>query len=134
MSDLGESVIYCEGYLDRAFWKGWLRHLGCTDLGEPEPGRPGKRPVYDPWGDEVKGGQFGFLSGSDHFIRVVPCGGRDKIVGFARRRLRDRQRRPLANLILNVDSDRNAGLTEVGTCGISSQRFEQLVHEFEPAA
>lgn len=134
MSDPIESVIFCEGYHDRAFWKGWLQHCRCTNLAEPEAGREGPKPVYDPWGDRVAGGQYGFRSRSEHFIRVVPCGGKDKIVGFARRRLKDRERRPLANLILNVDSDQNAGLTEVGTCGISPQRFEQLVREFDPAA
>ena len=133
MSDPIESVIFGEGYLDRAFWKGWLKHSGCTDLGEPEAGREGPKPVYDPWGDRVSGGQYGFRSRSEHFIRVVPCRGKDKIVGFARRRLKDRKRRPLANLILNVDSDQNAGLTDGGTCGIGPQRFEQLVHEFDPA-
>ena len=40
-----ESVIACEGYDDRAFWKGWLCRLGCTDIYESS----GRRPVIDPW-------------------------------------------------------------------------------------
>lgn len=35
---MSESVIYCEGYHDRAFWMGWLGHLGCVDPAHLIPG------------------------------------------------------------------------------------------------
>lgn len=46
---MSESVILCEGFHDRAFWDGWLTHLGCNSDGF-RPGTPGY-PALDPWGD-----------------------------------------------------------------------------------
>jgi hypothetical protein len=45
---MSESVIYCEGYHDRAFWMGWLGHLGCSDPGLPPPGKTNRLPISDP--------------------------------------------------------------------------------------
>ncbi len=77
---MSESVVLCEGPHDRAFWAGWLTYLGCSDEGF-RPGTLGY-PRPDPWGDEVRGGEFGYHSRSHSFLRVVFCGGRSK-VGFA---------------------------------------------------
>ena len=35
---MSESVIFCEGYQDRAFWAGWLESLGCDNLGRRPAG------------------------------------------------------------------------------------------------
>ena len=51
---MSESVILCEGFLDRAFWAGWLEHLGCTDPGR-QPGKPGRVPVKGPSGPATGG-------------------------------------------------------------------------------
>jgi hypothetical protein len=52
---MSESVILCEGYHDRAFWKGWLTHLRCSDPGEPPPGSSRRRDIFDPWNTRVVG-------------------------------------------------------------------------------
>jgi len=125
-----ESVILCEGYHDRAFWAGWLEHLGCSrppDVGE----KPGSGRVFDPWGREVNGGQYGYRSKTHKFIRIVPCrGDRKRVLREADRRLKEERQRveqraaesQLARLILNVDPDVTADGTSVRT----GFRFEDL--------
>lgn len=66
-----ETVILCEGYHDRAFWSGWLLHLGCTDPGLPKPGRTGRQEVVDAGGRTVKGGDFMFLTSA--IITYASC-------------------------------------------------------------
>lgn len=78
-----ESVILCEGFHDRAFWKGCLKHLGCQDL----PGRP---PFYDPFGKRVTPGHFVFLSTSGAFLRLQSCGGDKAVLGRLEDRLVER--------------------------------------------
>ena len=36
---MSESVILCEGYTDRAFWKGWLTRLECKNARRTAGGR-----------------------------------------------------------------------------------------------
>lgn len=108
---MSESVILCEGYHDRAFWAGWLTHLGCSDPGE-RPDGTGRVPVSDPWNEPVKGGQFAFRSRTAQFLRVVPCGGKDNLRRTAGLRLKARQNKELARLVLCVDSDRAADSPE----------------------
>ena len=135
-----ESVILCEGYHDRAFWAGWLEHLGCNDPGRP-PGRTGRIDVLDPWGDKVTGGQYGYRSESAKFIRVFPCGGdRRRVLREARNRLNEEQQRlqqgaepRLARLILNVDPDVNADGTSTQT-GFRHQDLRAVVQEYDPSA
>jgi hypothetical protein len=97
-----ESYILCEGYHDRAFWKGILLALGCASMGIP-----GTTP-NDPWGDPVRGGQFAFLGKRKGFIRVVPAGSKNNLLRLAIIRLQQRADRPLRHLIINADSDANA--------------------------
>ena len=97
-----ESYILCEGYHDRAFWKGLLLSLGCKSLGIP-----GTTPK-DPWGDPVRGGQYAFQGHKGGFIRVVPAGSRRQLLPLARIRISQRADRPLRLLIVNSDSDQNA--------------------------
>lgn len=108
---MSESVILCEGYHDRAFWAGWLMHLGCTDPGERSDGT-GRVRVRDPWNALVAGGQFAFYSPKGRFLRVVPCGGKDNIRRTAALRLKARQNKELARLVLCVDADRAADAPE----------------------
>ena len=102
-----ESVILCEGYHDRAFWAGWLTHLGCTDLGVRADGAR-RCKVYDPGNDLVKRGEYAYRSRSGRFLRVVPCSGKNNVPRMAESRLNDRRDKALAHLVLNVDSDQIA--------------------------
>src|SRR5207247_4429675 len=108
---MSESVILCEGYHDRAFWKGWFSFLGCSDPGQPPTGKSGRILILDPWNTSVTGGQYAFLSKSAHFIRVVPCLGKTEILPAARLRLRERTSKPLVRLVINVDPDVAAAIT-----------------------
>ena len=93
-----ESVILCEGFHDRAFWKGCLKHLGCQDL----PGRP---PFYDPFGKRVTPGHFVFLSTSGAFLRLQSCGGDKAVLGRLEDRLVERTTNTLRRLVVNLDTD-----------------------------
>ncbi len=107
-----ESVVLCEGYHDRAFWAAWLLQIGCTDPGQREAGR--RVPVNDPWGRRVEGGQFGFHSRSEQFVRIVPCQGRHKVLRMAHDRLADRVDHKLRLLVVSTDADVDAGGTQSG--------------------
>jgi hypothetical protein len=132
---MSESVILCEGYHDRAFWAGWLTHLGCTDPGIPSVGRTTRSQVLDPWNTPVTGGHFAYHSRSAQFVRIVPCHGKSKVLQAARFRLGQRGLKPLIRLVINVDSDVAASGTSTGTTGLRRQDVEQLVRNtFDPAA
>lgn len=137
---MSESVILCEGYHDRAFWAGWLEYLGCINLRQP-PGATKPVRVADPCGRDVTGGQFGYNSKSDKFIRIFPCeGDRKKVLREARDRLdEDRQRLQqgaseprLARLMLNIDPDVNANGTSVKT-GFRREDLRAVAKEYDPS-
>ena len=94
-----ESVVFCEGYFDRAFWKGWLEHLGCTNLF----GKQGR--VIDPWRCNVGSGQYGFMSPGQTFVRVVPCGGKGHVLDQVRIRLEQRATKCIRRVVVNWDAD-----------------------------
>lgn len=98
-----ESYIVCEGFHDRAFWAGWLTHLGCNDPGKT--GKGDRKDVYDPWNVVVKSGRYAFHSRGGQFIRVVPVHGVKNLLPAARIRLKEHATKPLARLILNLDLD-----------------------------
>jgi len=98
-----ESAIFCEGYQDRAFLKGWFEHLGFVNLREL------RSTVYDPWGAPVARGQFGFENPSGGFVRVVPCHGDKNVLKHAVRRLRDRETKQIEHLVINRDADTFSG-------------------------
>jgi hypothetical protein len=124
---MSESVILCEGYHDRAFWKGWLTHLRCTDPGVPLPGNSRRRDIIDPWNTRVVGGQYAYLSPTSQFLRIVPChGDKSKILAFAKDRLIQRTRKPLARLVINVDADTTASGAQTAT-GLQSRDVERFV-------
>lgn len=106
---MSESVILCEGFHDRAFWKGWLLYLGCLDLGSLAATTTTPPQILDPWNDPVTKGQFAFKSKSGHFLRVRPCGGKEKILPLANNRLQTRISKRLVRLVVNVDPDIAAG-------------------------
>jgi hypothetical protein len=131
---MSESIVYCEGYHDRAFWMGWLLHLGCVDPGSPPPGRTGRVDVYDPWNTKVAGGQYAYHSPSGQFIRVVPCHGRTKILPLVRIRLGQRNSKALTRLVINIDSDVTASGASAASSGLQGGDVESLVRGFDPAA
>jgi hypothetical protein len=131
---MSESVIYCEGYHDRAFWMGWLRHLGCVDPGVPPPGRTGRVDIYDPWKTKVSGGQYAYHSASGRFIRVVPCHGKTRIRPAVSIRLGQRNSKALLHLVVNIDSDATASGVRTGPSGLQRADVDQLVRTFDPSA
>src|SRR5438105_652911 len=98
-----ETTILCEGYYDRAFWTGCLLVAGCTDAGRNPDGT--RKAVFDLASKKVTGGQYGFLTPSSNFVRVVPCAGKPNILPEARNRLRRRQTDPFGRLVINIDPD-----------------------------
>jgi hypothetical protein len=129
---MNESVILCEGFHDRAFWDGWLTYLGCNSDGF-KPGTPGY-PASDPWGVKVRGGQFAYHSKTGHFIRVVPCHGKSKILQEARIRLTRRTTNPLLRLVINVDVDTSAAGTTSGSTGLRQQDVLHQVQQIDSGA
>lgn len=117
---MSEAVILCEGFYDRAFWAGWLEHLGCP---KPVPGR-----VFDPAGKLVSGGQFGFYSPTGSFIRAVPCGGKERVLPEARACLEGRRIDSLRHLVLCVDPDVTTA-SEGGKTGLRAEDIQRLVRE-----
>jgi hypothetical protein len=127
-----ESVVLCEGYHDRAFWAGLLAYLGCRDPGL-NPGTGRRTSVKDPFGKTVAGGQFAFTSPNGRFLRVIPCQGKDKILGIARMRLKERPTAGLTQLVLNWDSDAPPTSSEPDA-SVFRSRLLNLGREFDDAA
>jgi hypothetical protein len=131
---MSESLILCEGYHDRAFWKGWLLYLGCTDPSTPAPGSARRSVVLDPWGTRVVAGHYAYSSRTGRFIRVVPCHGKSNVLTEALSRLRQRTTKPLSRLVINVDPDVPAGGTGPGTAGLQSRDVEARLQTIDSAA
>jgi hypothetical protein len=129
---MSESVVLCEGYHDRAFWAGWLAHLGCSDQGF-RPNTPGY-PAVDPFGEKVRGGQYAYRTRGSAFVRVAPCGGRTNILPAARIRLRQRTTKPLIRLVINIDPDVNVAAEGVPPAGLRSQDVLELARTFDAGA
>jgi len=134
-----ESVVLCEGYYDRAFWAGWLEHLGCIDPGR-QPGKPGRVAVWDPWNKLVTGGQYGYRSKTDKFVRIVPCAGKQNVFHKMRNTLAEERRRMessasqarLSRLIVSVDPDVSADAT--AETGFRRQDLVSLLRELDPSS
>ena len=128
---MSESVVLCEGYHDRAFWAGWLTHLGCSDEGF-KPGTNGY-PADDPWGRKVTGGQFGYRSTSGAFIRVVQCKGKTNLLPEATNRLALRTAKPLLRLVINIDPD-----VPIAGSAVTGLRLQDVLNfvrtQIDPAA
>ncbi|MDD4889873.1 MAG: hypothetical protein PHU85_08060 [Phycisphaerae bacterium] len=132
---MSETYILCEGYHDRAFWDGLLRRLGCADPGLKADGT--RTIPRDPWGLFVRGsGEHAFESRSKAFIRVVPTGGKNNVLRFARRRLADRSsQKALPRMVLSVDSDVNVDGSPNPAAGVvTDAAVADLAREFDAAA
>jgi len=99
-----QHVILCEGYDDRSFWTGWLLHIGLQNLASRPDSSRSKR-VTDPWGRSVVDGQYGFVTASGAFVRLVPCRGGNKVAPAAAQFLNDHVTHPIGRLLLNLDAD-----------------------------
>jgi hypothetical protein len=122
-----ESVVLCEGYLDRAFWGAWLRRLGCTV--ERSGGI-----VTDARGLKVSDGQYMYRSRSREYVRIIPCGGRRQVLEQARRQLQKRAIEPtLPRLVLTVDPDIDAHAAGSAT-GMRIEDIRDLVRRHDARA
>lgn len=103
-----QRVVLVEGFLDRAFVAGLLKRLGCRSLGAS-----GKPPPQDPWGADVKGGQYAFGTRSDAFIRLAAIG-HNKFEKQVRLFSTLSKTQPVERLLIVPDADLPAG-TDVTT-------------------
>ena len=118
--------MLCEGYHDRTFWKGLFLSLKCTD--PPIVSKTGvKLPVLDIRGIEVIGGQHYYSTPADNRVRVVPCGGKSKVLRAFGGYLNGRSTAPVARLVVNVDADTNADGTPNSTSPLTQIAIENLV-------
>ena len=107
---MSQNVVLCEGFDDRAFWNGWLQHLGCRPAETATERR-------DEWGREVSKGRYLFYSPAGDRILVEPYGGRSNLNRAVDAWMRDLATRPIRRLVLNIDSDvdvEGAGPAAVG--------------------
>jgi len=112
-----QHVILCEGYDDRAFWTGWLLHMGLQNLAA-RPGSSRVKRVIDPWGRPVVDGQYGFVTASGAFVRLVPCRGGNKVAPAAAQFLTDHATHPIGRLLINLDGTGAYRVDEVTICPI----------------
>ena len=99
---MSESIVLCEGYHDRAFWKGILTFLGCTD---PGPG------VVNAKKERLTGGRFGFYNLVGRQIQVIPCGGKARILPQFRTEISLLATRPRKSIVVCIDPDGAQGIS-----------------------
>ena len=110
---MSDSVVLCEGYHDRAFWKGWLARLGCAEARTAIVQR-------SPGNKQIAKGEYDYRAVSGRIIRVIPCGGKRLLMRAARVHLGDRGMSPgLERLVINVDADTALEATDTGVTGLS---------------
>ena len=120
-----QRVILCEGFHDRAFWKGMLLHrFRCAEM------------RTDPIGRSVREGQFGYCTPTGRFVRVVPMrGDTSLLLPEWRRLLQAREQDPCPEVvILNCDRDCLATATGVGSGGFSIADLEREAKQIEGAS
>jgi len=125
---MSQSCILCEGYHDRAFWKGLLGFLRCESLGGPGI------IARDPQGKIVRGGEFAFRATRGGFIRIAPVQGRNKLLPLAKSRLNARMDEPLRHLVINSDSDLHADGTPAPRGELQFETILQMARSFDPNA
>ncbi len=89
--------VLCEGYHDRAFWKGLLLQQGYEECRKID-------------GKKIMGGVYGYRFKEDYSLKVIPCGGKSEIRKKAITRLRQLDTDPLDRLLINLDPDSEAFL------------------------
>jgi hypothetical protein len=97
------TYVICEGYEDRAFWKGLLLHRRCKDA------RMNGGLAVDPRDQEpIVGGRHAYVTPTGRWIVVQSAEGRNNVRSAAESHVRRLDVRPLEQLIINVDSDADA--------------------------
>jgi len=86
--------ILCEGYHDRAFWKGILTSS-----------RIEERRDHPRDGVRITGGQYGYCLANEISVIVSPCHGKTNLPSSLRTRLKTLSTKPLDHLIVNMDTD-----------------------------
>jgi len=124
---MSESIVLCEGFYDRAFWAGWLLHLGYRQAAvEGE--------VFVGTSSRAGKGHFGYFSKSEQFLKVVPCHGRPHILRQARLLLGERDFEPrLRRLVLCVDPDVDTAGDSAAT-GLRVQDVLALARQYDESA
>ncbi len=100
------SVLLCEGYHDRAFWKGALTRLGFRDM----PADPGVS--SDNWGESVKArdGVYRFvLPSNGRQVRLESCKNDDGVLKTASARVQFTNAKPLDVVVVVIDRDTHEG-------------------------
>jgi hypothetical protein len=133
MRQVRESLILCEGYHDRAFWKGLLEHLGCTIPHDPQK-TASRLIVKDPFGSKVTGGEYGYASRAGDFIRIRPCHGNAEVDDALRTRLKERTTRALRRLVVTYDADSDARADPAAKQGVESahKSVQNVLKSFDP--
>lgn len=119
-----QHIVLCEGFEDRDFWAGWLRHLGCTD-----PTDRGRKKVTDAWGRTVAGGKFLFRTPGGSNVIVDHFRGRANARRAAKVYLQGGANRP-DRLVINLDSDAENGSGDGGAL----EAIRQIVRHCDGAA
>lgn len=121
-----ETVVLCEGYHDRAFWRGLLLTFGCNDPGDLGDGT--RKPVPDPAGRNVPSGQFVFRGPGDVFVRLVPAHTESSIWPTATGIIADRLLRT-SLLVACFDADTEAGVA--GSIRAAPPRLRELLNRHD---
>ncbi|MBL8618662.1 MAG: hypothetical protein JNM72_23820 [Deltaproteobacteria bacterium] len=113
----GLTIVLVEGYDDRAFWSGYLRHVrGCLpSVAVPAARLAGLPPGTHQLLRQTKG-TYTYLSPSDGVVQVIPFqeqhqAGQEPLRALLHARLNGRKTRPeaLRGLVVCTDDDRPAG-------------------------
>lgn len=88
--------ILCEGYGDRAFWKGLLNSYGWSEDRDLKFG-----------GKKITGGRYAYRR-EEHALIVTPCGGKTEMPNVFRNRLKRLNTDPLSHIVVNLDADTDA--------------------------
>jgi hypothetical protein len=122
------SVVICEGFHDRDFWRGLLLHLGVTDPGAPTAPSSERRRVDSPDGKPVARGRYGFRTATNGFIEIAPARGKSKL----RPALAGTLKRPGVNqIVVGFEDDSLAPKT---TAAARCENLLLTVKELDPAA
>lgn len=110
--------VIVEGFSDRAFWKGWLLHLGCADWPESGP---------------TTGGIFRFRTLVDRrAINVVPAHGVTKLLPKARAFVKKEHDDELLAVVVCRDSDVEEGQDHDSKAQKWATQTERLLRDIKP--